>query len=190
MNDRRTGTIIGWNRRRRREICGISRLLKPKAAKVWDDDGGWDLTTSRGTTTDDWKGEDERTTDDWKGEDEGRWIWTRGRERERGREKVWRVCEMREGRERGREKFWRVGVKWERGREEGLKPQQYIWSNQSKIFKKISSKPYCCGFLTKPQQYGYFIFFLFFLRDILLRMGKTAAISPQQLAIILLVKLR
>ena len=44
--------------------------------------------------------------------------------------------------------------------------------------------------MPKLQQYGYFIFFLFFLRDILLRIGKTATISPQQITFILLVDSR
>ena len=55
------------------------------------------------------------------------------------------------------------------------KSRQYVWSNGKKKFKNIPLKSYCCGFRRKSQQYGYFIFF--FLRDIMLRMGKTTTIN-------------
>ena len=55
------------------------------------------------------------------------------------------------------------------------KPQQYVWLNS----QKISVETILLWFSAETA-YGCFIFFLFFLRDILLRMGKTAATSSQQ----------
>ena len=45
------------------------------------------------------------------------------------------------------------------------------------FFNYVSIEQYCCGFGREPQQYCYFLFFLLFLRVILLHIGKTAAIS-------------
>ena len=126
------------------------------------------------------------------------WGWIERKEpvRELRERNWWKVREVRMNSERsegweGAWEEWRVRGpseewegEWESRREKIVRkkknPSWLCLVKKSTFFKKIPLKLYCCGFLQKPQQYGYFISFLFFLRDILLRTGKTAAIPPQQ----------